>query len=153
MDAPQKIQITQTGLAALKQELADLQQKREKLVERLTRAREEGDLSENNDYIEAKNEIEFIDGRIAELQEVINNSQVAPNTSNSTIDIGNQVTLQIKNKTLTYHIVGEWEADPASRKISHESPLGQALIGKKVGEEVEVEAPVGKIKYKIVKID
>ena len=153
MDAPQKIQITQTGLSALKQELADLQQKREKLVERLTRAREEGDLSENNDYIEAKNEIEFIDGRIAELQEVINNSQVAPNTSNSTIDIGNQVTLQIKNKTLTYHIVGEWEADPSSRKISHESPLGQALIGKKVGEEVEVEAPVGKIKYKIVKID
>ena len=148
-------QLTKEGLEALKQELAGLvEAKRPQLVERLSFARSQGDLAENNDYQNAKDELEFLDGRIAELEEVIRSAVVVcGNGKKNAVGLGTKVTLKVNGKEHCFNIVGEWEADPMAKKISHTSPLGQALVGKKVGEKVEVEAPVGKLKYEILAIE
>jgi transcription elongation factor GreA len=148
-------QLTKEGLKTLEQELGVLvEQKRPKLVKRLANARSHGDLSENNDYQNAKEELEFLDGRIAELEGVIKNAVVvSSNGKGSRVDVGTTVTLKVDSKKMEFHIVGEWEADPKLQKISHTSPLGQALFGKKVGDKVEVEAPAGKLTYEILGIN
>jgi transcription elongation factor GreA len=150
-----KIQITQKGFSDLQREHDQLvNSKRPRLVERLERARNEGDLSENSDYINAKEELEFLDGRIEELKSVLDHAEVIScGKSNGTVQVGTKVKVQIDGEETDFEIVGEWEADPVSKKISHESPLGKSLMGKKVGEEVEVEAPAGKITYKIKSIN
>ena len=150
----QRIQITKQGLAALQAELTLLVSvKRPKAVSRLEYAREQGDITENSDYSNAKDELEFLDGRIDELEHVIDNAQVVSiSNGNREVAFGTRVTVKIDSSEHVFEIVGEWEADPLKQKISHESPLGKALLGKKVGELVEVEAPVGKITYKIVNI-
>lgn len=149
------IKLTSEGLEKLKSELKDLDEiKRPSAVERLAQARSMGDLSENNDYIQAKEELGLIDGRIAELKEIMARADIIKGGgSRSSIGIGSQVKVKFDGHELVFHIVGEWEADPASQKISHQSPLGQALIGKIIGDEVEFDAPVGKVKYKIVSIN
>lgn len=156
MDDQNKIiQVTKTGFAQLQDELADLiEVKRPALVARLERARGEGDLSENSDYTSAREDLDFLDGRIEELKLVIANAKVVPDEPKSTskVTVGATVTVSVNGQSHDYKIVGEWEADPVNKKISHESPLGQALLNKKVGDEVEVEAPAGKIKYKVVSI-
>ena len=154
IDKINKIQITKQGLKDLKIELDELvNTKRPKLVERLANARAQGDLSENSDYQNAKEEIDFLDGRISELEGVINNAEVVGGKSNNgEIAVGAEVKLKIKDEEHVYYIVGEWEADPTSKKISHSSPLGQALVGKKKGEKVEVEAPAGKVVYEVLSI-
>lgn len=155
MNTIHKIQITKDGLDAIKKELGELVDvKRPKVVERLSSARLQGDLAENSDYHNAKDELEFLDGRIAELEDVIKNAQVVTHTANgSGISVGTKVTLRANGQTHVYHIVGEWEADPMQKKISHTSPLGRALVGKKDGDKVEVEAPAGKILYEILSIE
>lgn len=146
--------ITSQGLTQLKTELADLNgSKRPSIVERLSIARSMGDLSENSDYQSAKEELSFTDGRIAELEEIVTNAKTIVPTQSNTVDFGHMVTVQVGSTKVVFHIVGEWEADPSKKKISHSSPLGKALIGKKVGEKVEVEAPVGKVQYTIVGIE
>ncbi len=148
-------QLTKSGLEALNKELKVLrEEKRPKLVERLSDARAAGDLSENSDYHNAKEELEFLDGRISELESVIENAIVMNGDSNtaSQVNVGNAVKVKVNGNTQEFHIVGEWEADPVAKKISHISPLGQALVGKKKGEKVEVEAPAGKIVYEIIEI-
>ena len=100
----------------------------------------------------------MLDGRISELGEVLKTAKVvddkkAANGKSLGVDVGKKVTVSVGGGKHIFEIVGEWEADPASKKISHESPLGLALMGKKVGDEVEVEAPAGKIIYEILKID
>lgn len=154
MNTQKQIQVTEVGLDALRRELEELVHvKRPKLVERLERARQEGDLSENSDYINAREELEFLDGRIDELREVVENAKViAGGTGNNKVDVGTTVLVQTNSAKHEFHIVGEWEADPSSKKISHESPLGKELVGKKVGETAEVEAPIGKVVYKILEI-
>lgn len=154
IDKVNKIQITKQGLKDLKVELDELvNTKRPKLVERLANARAQGDLSENSDYQNAKEEIDFLDGRISELEGVINNAEVVGGKNNNgEIAVGAEVKLKIQDEEHVYYIVGEWEADPTSKKISHNSPLGQALVGKKKGEKVEVEAPAGKVLYEILSI-
>lgn len=149
------VHLTAEGLKDLQKEYDDLLKvKRPYLVDRLANARAAGDLSENNDYISAKQELEFLDGRIAELSQVLRNAVVIKKkAAKSTVDFGAQVTLGTNGKKHVYHIVGEWEADPVNKKISGDSPLGRALIGKKVGDQVEVNAPVGKIAYKILGIE
>jgi transcription elongation factor GreA len=129
-----------------------MQNKRPQIVERLSIARSMGDLSENSDYINAREELDFLDSGIAELEELIKNSQVVLPSQNSTISFGHTVTVQANSNKTSFQIVGEPEANPKDRKISHQSPLGMALMGKKVGDQVEVEAPVGKISYQIVAI-
>lgn len=146
--------VTKDGLEALKAEYEELTQvKRPAAVSRLAAAREQGDLSENSEYTDAKQNLAFIDGRIAELEVVLHGVKVVTTHSKGQVDVGCKVTLHINGKKEEFTVVGEWEADPASKKISHESPLGKALLGKKVGEKVEVEAPAGKILYKILHIE
>lgn len=146
--------MTKEGLATLKAEFEDLTNvKRPAAVERLANAREQGDLSENSEYTDAKQALAFMDGRIVELEEVLHGVKVVTSHPKGQIDVGCKVTLHIGNKKEEFMIVGEWEADPMSKKISHESPLGKALLGKKVGDKVEVEAPAGKILYKILHIE
>lgn len=155
MDTNKQIQVTKTGLESLKQELTELTSlKRPKLVERLERARNEGDLSENSDYINAKEELEFLDGRIDELKNVVENAEVVADSrgNGNRVDVGTTVIVETSGAKHEFHIVGEWEADPMKKKISHESPLGRELVGKKVGEAAEVEAPAGKIIYKVLGI-
>jgi len=123
-------------------------------VDRLANARGQGDLSENSDYQSAKEELEFMDGRIDELEEVIKNAEVVTSGHNGhSVALGTKVTLKTNGKQTVFDIVGEWEADPVNKKISHDSPLGVALLGKKVGEKAEVEAPAGKVIYEILSIE
>lgn len=148
--------MTSEGSQKIKAELDDLEnKKRPQVVERLSSARVQGDLSENNEYASAKEELAFIDGRIEELQGVLKNANLVEEKHGScrAVGFGCKVTVKFGKNESLYHIVGEWEADPSQKKISHSSPLGQALLGKKVGETVEFEAPVGKILFKISKID
>jgi transcription elongation factor GreA len=147
------VQLTKEGYEALKRELAGLtDDKRPKLVDRLANARAQGDLAENSDYTNAKEELEFLDGRIDELSEVIKNAVVA-NGKHSGVNVGAKVILKTNGQKIVFEVVGEWEADPINKKISPESPLGKALVGKKAGDKIEVEAPAGKISYEIVSID
>lgn len=148
------LKLTQVGLDTLKQELEELLNgKRPKLVARLSNAREQGDLSENSDYQSAKEELEFLDGRIDELSEVIKTAVVASDPKNGGVGVGAKVTVKVKGKQVVFNVVGEWEADPMNKKISESSPLGLALVGKKVGDAVEVDAPAGKVMYEIVDVE
>ncbi len=147
--------VTQKGLEELKLELETLQKKkRPEVVERVAAARSMGDLSENSEYHAAKDELSLVDGRIEELEDIIKKVQIIEEDSKNTgiIRLGSQVTIKVSGKEEVFSLVGEWEADPHEKKISHESPLGKALIGKKPGDKVEVEAPAGKITYHIIKI-
>lgn len=152
-----KIFLTKEGLADLKKEHHELfSVKRPEVLARLTQARDMGDLSENAEYTAARDELSFVDGRIDELEELLKQVSIIEddtNTSgNATIQLGSTVTLHHKDKKEDYTVVGEWEADPAVKKISHESPLGKALMGKKVGEKIEVSAPAGKVIYTVVSV-
>jgi len=150
-----KIQLTAQGLEKLKKELEQLVSvKRPKIVERLSYARSQGDLSENSDYTNAKEELAFTDGRIEKLQEVITTAEVVKSGANGDgIGVGTKITVKTNGNKIIFEMVGEWEADPMNKRISPESPIGQALLGKKVGEKVEVEAPAGKLKYEILAIE
>lgn len=152
------VKVTKQGLEALKSELEKLVNlKRPKMVDRLSYARSQGDLSENSDYQSAREELEFLDGRIEELEDVIKNAKIvetsAKNGNSTGVGVGTKVTVKVKGKESTFDIVGEWEADPINKKIAHDSPLGVALVGKKVGEIAEVEAPAGKVSYEILAIE
>ncbi len=153
---PNQVQLTKEGFEALKKELEELVNvKRPKLVERIANARQQGDLSENSDYANAKEELEFLDGRIEELEAVTKNAQIVRNGNGKKngIGIGTKVTLKAGGKSHLFEIVGDWEADPVNKKISPDSPLGMALVGKKIGEKVSVEAPAGKVSYEILAIE
>lgn len=153
MSSTHQVMLTKDGLAELKAEFEDLVTiKRPVAVQRLADARELGDLSENSEYAAAKQDLAFMDGRIAELEEILHNAKVVSTHTRSAVGVGSTVTVHLGGKKETFMVVGEWEADPMQKKISHESPLGKALIGKKVGEQIEVDAPAGKILYKIVGI-
>ncbi len=146
--------LTKDGLDELKVEHEALvNTKRPMAVTRLSDARSLGDLSENSEYAAAKQDLAFIDGRIAELEDILHSAKVVTSHSKAQVDVGCKVTLHVNGKKDMFTVVGEWEADPKEKKISHESPLGKALMGKKPGDSVEVEAPAGKILYKIVHIE
>ncbi len=150
------VQLTKEAHEALQNELRELNDvKRPKLVERLGRAMSEGDLAENSDYQSAKEELEFLDGRIGELAQVVNNAVIVKNTDgkNGKVGMGTKVTVKVGKNPVTFTIVGEWEADAGNRKISPSSPLGQVLMDKAKGEKVEVDAPAGKVLYEILEIE
>jgi len=141
-------------MAEISQELAILKDtKLPAAIERVSRARDFGDLSENAEYHAAKEELSFIEGRIEELEEIIKKADVVTTPNNSSeVAVGCKVTVEVDGKEFTYEVVGEWEADPIKKKISHTSPLGTALIGRKKGEEVKFDAPAGSVIYKVKKI-
>ena len=151
-----KIYLTKEGLAELKKEYDELvNKKRPDVLSRVTQARNMGDLSENAEYVAAREELTFIDGRIDELEIILKQAVIireGPKTSNHAVKLGSTVTLNVNGKKEVFTVVGEWEADPENKKISHQSPLGKMLIGKKVGEKVQVEAPAGKITYAVVSV-
>jgi transcription elongation factor GreA len=148
------ILVTKDGQKHLKEELDHLLNiKRPEAVDRLAAARSHGDLTENSEYTSAKQDLAFIDGRISELEQVLHEAKVVVTHSKKSVDVGCKVTLNIGRKKEVFTIVGEWEADPIQKKISHSSPLGKALLGRKVGESVDVQAPVGKINYKVLHIE
>jgi transcription elongation factor GreA len=156
MDA-KKIYLTKEGLNELKKEYDEIiKVKRPEIVARVAAARDQGDLSENAEYTAAREELSFIDGRVDELEELLKEVILIQNGKHGghkAIALGSKVTVKIDGKKEEYTVVGEFEADPLVKKISHESPLGRALLGKKIGEKVEVEAPAGKIVYTIVSIN
>ncbi|MFZ5437725.1 MAG: transcription elongation factor GreA [Patescibacteria group bacterium] len=152
-----KIQLTLEGLEELKAELKELKEvKLPKVIARVASAREQGDLSENADYHSAKEEQNFVETRISEIEDIISRAEVVKDGKDkSKISIGSKVELSMKGKvgkTFTYEIVGEFEADPEEGKISSVSPLGKALLGKKKGESVSVTAPAGEVVYQIEKV-
>lgn len=156
MTNQQKVLLTREGLAELKKEYEELTLvKRPTVVARLAAARDLGDLTENSEYTAARQDLAFIDGRISELEEILHEAKLITKSSGvkGKVDVGCKVTLHVDGKKEVFTIVGEWEADPAEKKISHASPLGQALLGKKVGEKIEVEAPAGKVIYTILEIE
>ncbi len=148
------VYLTKDGLEKLKNELSELlKEKRPAVAQRIKEARDMGDISENAEYDAARQEQAFVEGRIAELEELIKNAEVITKEANTgEVQIGCKVTVKIDGGEETFHIVGAQEADPMDNKISHESPLGASLVGKKIGDTFEVEAPIGMLTYKIVKI-
>ncbi len=150
--------LTAEGAERLRQELAYLKgPAREQLAQRLRAAIQQGDLSENADYISAKEEQGFLEGRIQELEHVLRNVIIIDEKSSGKreeVDVGAHVTIQEEGfEPETYYLVGPKEADPRNGRISHESPIGRALLGRRVGDLVEVETPGGQIQLKIVKIE
>lgn len=147
-------QLTKEGFENLKKELDQLvKEKRPYAIDRLGKARSMGDLSENSEYTAAKEELAFVEGRIQEIEEILKIVEVVENQNGGNkVEIGSSVMVENNGKKELYQIVGEYEADPMNKKLSHTSPIGKALIQKKVGDWVEVDVPAGKIKYKIIEI-
>lgn len=151
----QDVYVTGEGLKELKEELRLLvEEKRPALIDRVATARAHGDLSENSEYTAAREDLAFVEGRIEEIEVLIAKAKLIKNNhaTNNKVELGCKVTVKVNGKEQTFEVVGEWEADPLEQKISHTSPLGQALLGKGKGEKVEIEAPAGKVTYHILKI-
>lgn len=145
------------GLKQLEQELLHLRTvKRLEVAERIKQAREYGDISENSEYEDAKNEQAFIEGRILVLEKMLRNARLIdePAGNAGIVAVGSTVVLKDLEygDELTYTIVGTTEADPSNNRISNESPVGRAIMGQKVGTVAEVDAPDGVIKYEILHI-
>lgn len=149
--------LTQDGREGLKKELDELKNvKLPEVIARVAKAREDGDLSENSAYQFGKQEQEFLEGRIEELEGILKSATMVAKHSNgkkSVVDVGCSVTVTVGGKKQNFSVVGDWEAKPAEKKISGSSPLGRALLGKKVGEKAEVDAPAGKVLYTILAIE
>jgi len=146
--------LTKEGLEKLKDELQHLKKvKMPAVVERIARAKELGDLSENAEYQDAKDEQGFIAGRIAEIEHSINKSEIiAENGSKEVVSVGSTIKAICDGQELIYTIVGSNEADPGKGLISNESPIGRAFLGAKVGEQVQVKVPKGEMECEVVEI-
>ncbi|NTW08509.1 MAG: transcription elongation factor GreA [Anaerolineaceae bacterium] len=147
--------LTPEGEAKLRVELEELRgSRREELSKRLRSAIQMGDLSENADYHKAKEDQGFLEGRIKELEAILRNAVIIEKgLQNGVVALGTEVTIQEEGSDPeTYYLVGPTEADPRKGRISHESPIGRAVMDKKVGDIAEAETPGGKIIFKIIKI-
>lgn len=149
-----KQQLTQEGFEKLKQELASLNQKASELVDRLEEVAQPDESGEDSLASQLKAELEVVNDKISGYEEVLANIEIVKNgASKTTVAVGSSVKVKIGNKTeKVFQIVSEFESDPTINKISDQSPLGVALLGKKVRQEFEIDAPVGKLTYKIVSI-
>lgn len=151
------VMLTVTGLKQLEDELTQLKTvKRRQVAERIKQAIEFGDISENSEYEDAKNEQAFIEGRILTLEKMLRNAKLIDdeNLDNDVVSLGSKVILKDLEfgDMLEYTLVGSVEADPDANKISNESPVGKAILGKPKGNIVEVNVPAGVLKYEIVDI-
>jgi transcription elongation factor GreA len=148
-----QFQMTKEGLEELQQELAALVANRSAIAERIKTAREFGDLSENAEYSSARLEQEKAESRIAEIENIILNVEIIKKPANDqVVRLGSSVTLKSGSQAKQFQVVGTVEADPMSGKISDESPIGQALLGKKVGDSVEIKTPAESITYTVAAI-
>ncbi len=146
--------LTQDGVKELEAELIELTSRRPDLAERIKSAREFGDLAENAEYTSARNEQEQVESRISEVEHILQNVEVIKKPkADSKVQLGSSVKLKdASNRQKQFQVVGTVEADPLNGKISDESPIGKALISKKLGEEVEIVTPAETTTYKIVEI-
>lgn len=147
--------LTKERLEEFKKELEYLKnEKRNDVAQRLRAAKEYGDLSENSEYAEAREEQGNVEGRIIELDELLKSAvTIEKNASNATVQVGSTVTIKKGAKTSKYTIVGMYEAKPEEGRISDDSPLGKAFMKHKEGDVVEVVTPTGTVKYEIVKVE
>lgn len=151
----EEIIVTPEGLAKLEAELEDLKtNKRKELAERLKVAISYGDLKENSEYHSAKNDQAFVETRIITIEKMLKRVRVVDKIDTSNVQVGSTVILNDVEfaEKIEYKIVGPAEADVADNKISYESPLGAALMGKTVGDTITVNAPMGEIKYELLEI-
>lgn len=149
-----QFKLTQEGIEELTQEKNHLAAQRGAIAERIKLAREFGDLSENAEYSSARQEQERNESRISEIEHILQNTEVisAPKKKD-TVELGNQVTLNGPKGSKTFTVVGSVEADPLEGKISNESPIGKNLIGKRVGDKVEIKTPNDTIAYTIKSVN
>lgn len=152
----QQIELTKEGLDELQTELTELvEHKLPATILRVTKAREHGDLSENAEYHSARDDQQLLQARIDELQDVMSKAKIIKQTkSNTKVGVGSVVVVlkDGSKKEITLKIVGEFEADPMSGKVSNASPMGSSLMGKKKGDKIVVKAPAGKVEYEIINI-
>lgn len=152
-----EVLLTPDGLSKLEKELEELKTvRRREVAARIKQAIEFGDISENSEYDDAKNEQAFIEGRIVSLEKMLRNARVIDEeeVDTETVTVGTKVKLKDLelNEEFEYTLVGSAEADPASARISNESPVGRSIMGQRVGTVVEVDAPMGTLKYEILEI-
>jgi transcription elongation factor GreA len=146
-------QITNEGKKELEKELVTLKARRGAVAEKISEARDFGDLSENAEYDAAREEQGLLETRIAEIEDIVNNADIIKASRKQTIDLGSRVELKTGGKAVNYIIVGPVEANPLEGKISNESPIGVALFGKKVGDSAVITTPKGSVTYKIAQIN
>ena len=150
-----KYLLTKEGLEKLNEELKHLvNDKRKEVIERIREAAAHGDLSENADYAQAREEQSFIEGRVQEIEDIIKNAEIITPTSHGhTVTIGSTVTIKNGGAEKKYTIVGSNEANPKEGKISNESLVGKALLGRKANEKFKVPTPAGDMEYEIVSLE
>ncbi len=149
-----KYYLSKERLEELKEELNNLKKKRRvEVADRLKHAKEYGDLSENAEYAEAREEQAAVETRIFELDDLLKKAEVIKKSGGDTVHVGSTVTVKKGDKTETYTIVGSYEAKPEGGKISDESPIGRAFLKHKVGDNVTVATPAGQATYLVVKIE
>lgn len=150
-----EILLTSEGFLELEEELNNLKNvERPSVIEAIKEARAQGDLSENADYDAARNKQAEVEARIKEIEYMLENAKIIEKSNNHVVGLGSKVDILYveDDEEETYYIVGSTEADPLENKISNESPIGKAIIGKKEGDIVEIESPNGNYQIKIVKV-
>ena len=152
MKKPIDVKLTREGFEKLQKEMEALKEKRPGVVIRLTAAREQGDLSENAGYHAAKDELGHVDSRIGEIKLLLRFGEVIESKGVETVGIGNTVIVDNSGQKSEFSLVGHFEADPTLGKLSEKSPIGAALIGKKVGDSVQINIPDGTVTFKILEI-
>ena len=145
--------ITKQGKEDLEKELKELIDSRSDVADEIAAARENGDLSENAEYTAAREKQSRVEARIAEIEGILDGAQIIKSDGDGTISLGDHVVVSQDGKESAFDVVGAIEADPANNKISHESPLGAALMGKKVGDEVSIKTPKGEKVYRVVSVN
>jgi len=146
-------QITNEGKQELEAELVQLKSRRGAIADKIAEARDFGDLSENAEYDSAREEQGQVESRIAEIEDILANAEIIKNGKSSKVSLGCKVELKTGSRKVVYSIVGPVEADPLDGKISNESPIGVALMGKKVGDTATIVTPKGEIAYEITAIN
>lgn len=145
-------QITEDGKRELEAELEDLKSRRGDIAEKIANARDFGDLSENAEYDSAREEQGLVESRISEIEDILLNAELIKSGSKTKVGLGSKVELKTSGKTVSYYVVGPVEADPLEGKISNESPIGAALMDKKVGDTATITTAKGDTSYEIIAI-
>ncbi len=145
-------QITNDGKKELEKELASLKARRGDVAEKIANARDFGDLSENAEYDAAREDQGLLETRIAEIEEILNNADIIKGGSKTAVGLGSKVELKTGDKTVVYTVVGPVEANPLEGKVSNQSPIGLALFGHKVGDDIKITTPKGEFTYEITHI-
>lgn len=143
-------QITESGQRELERELEELKSRRGEIADKIAAARDFGDLSENAEYDAAREAQGLLETRITEIETILQNASIIQAGSSSTVVLGSTVELEANGKTVVYTVVGPVEADPLEGKVSNESPIGQALMGRAVGDTVTISTPKGELAYVVV---